>query len=102
MGRWWGNNPVERTQAEIDIMGEQDSNTALFGECKWTNEKIDSSVLDTLIKRGNLFSYSKVHYYLFSKSGFTNDCIDKANELGNVSLISYNDILKSYNITQIN
>jgi len=36
----------------------RDKDTALFGECKWTNEKVDVSVLETLIKRGNLFSYS--------------------------------------------
>ena len=28
---------------KIDIMGEVDKNTALFGECKWTNEKVDVS-----------------------------------------------------------
>ena len=39
LGRWWGNDPIEKKQTEIDIMGEQDKQTALFGECKWTNEK---------------------------------------------------------------
>lgn len=93
LGRWWGNNPLTRSQAEIDIMGEQDKNTALFGECKWTNEKVDLGVLDTLIERSKLFSYQKVLLYLFSKSGFTKGCIDKAAELGNVTLITYSDIL---------
>ena len=37
LGRWWGNDPKEKRQAEIDILAEQDKNTALFGECKWTN-----------------------------------------------------------------
>ena len=66
----------------------------MFGECKWTNEKVDLGVLETLIKRSNLFSYVNVHLYLFSKSGFTKGCIDKANELGNVSLVTYSDMLK--------
>ncbi|MFQ9877501.1 MAG: DUF234 domain-containing protein [Ruminococcus sp.] len=39
LGRWWGNDPRTRSQSEIDIMGEADKNTALFGECKWTNER---------------------------------------------------------------
>ncbi len=93
LGRWWGNNPATRSQTEIDIMGEQDKNTALFGECKWTNEKIDLSVLETLIERSKLFSYRNVHLYLFAKSGFTKGCMEKAAEMGNVRLISYTDMI---------
>lgn len=92
LGRWWGNVPKEKIQAEIDIMGEQDRNTALFAECKWTNEKVDIGILETLVKRSNLFSYKTKHYYLFSKSGFTKGCIDKANVMGNVKLVDYGDI----------
>jgi len=93
LGRWWGNDPKEKCQTEIDIMGEQDKNTALFAECKWTNEKVDLGVLETLVKRSNLFSYKMKHYYLFSKSGFTKGCIDKANEMSNVSLIEVSDMM---------
>ena len=98
LGRWWGNDPLTRSQTEIDIMGEQDKNTALFGECKWTNEKVDVGVLDLLIKRSRIFSYSNVHYYLFSKSGFTQGCIEKANALGNVTPVEYKDILLEYGV----
>ena len=94
LGRWWGNDPRTRSQTEIDIMGEQDKETALFGECKWTNEKVDLGVLDTLIDRSKLFNYQKVQFYLFSKSGFTKGCIDKAATLSNVALVSYEKILK--------
>lgn len=93
LGRWWGNDPVAKSQVEIDILAEQDKNTALFGECKWTNEKVDLGVLETLVKRSKLFSYENVHYYLFAKSGFTKGCIEKANEMGNVTLVSYKDIV---------
>ncbi len=92
LGRWWGTDPVERKQTEIDIMGEQDKDTALFGECKWTNEKVDLGVLETLVKRSRLFSYTNVHYYLFSKSGFTKGCFDKAEEMGNVTLVDFAEI----------
>lgn len=98
LGRWWGNDPLTRSQTEIDIMGEQDKNTALFAECKWTNEKIDVGVLDLLIKRSHIFSYSNLHYYLFSKSGFTQGCIEKANALGNVTPVEYKDILLEYGV----
>ena len=93
LGRWWGNDPKEKCQTEIDIMGEQDKNTAFFAECKWTNEKVDLGVLETLVKRSNLFPYKTNHYYLFSKSGFTKGCIDKANEMGNVRLIEFADMM---------
>ena len=93
LGRWWGNDPVRRCQAEIDIMGEQDRDTALFAECKWTNEKVDLAVLETLIERSKLFSYKKMYYYLFSKTGFTKGCAEKAEELGNVVLVTYKDII---------
>lgn len=94
LGRWWGNDPIQKAQAEIDIMGEQDSESALFAECKWRNEKVDLDILETLIGRSRLFHYTKVHYYLFSKSGFTKGCMEKAKEMGNVTLVSYVDILK--------
>lgn len=94
LGHWWGNDPRTRSQTEIDIMGEQDKNSALFAECKWTNEKIDLGVLETLVKRSELFAYTNVHLFLFAKSGFTKGCIEKAEALGNVSLVTYADILK--------
>ena len=95
LGRWWGNDSIQRSQAEIDVMGEQDSESALFAECKWRNEKMDSDVLETLIRRSKLFRYTKVHYYLFSKSGFSKGCVERAKEMGNVTLVSYADIIKS-------
>lgn len=96
LGHWWGSDPKAKSQAEIDIMGEQDKNTALFAECKWTNEKVDLGVLETLIRRSELFAYQNVHLFLFSKSGFTKGCIDKAAALGNVSLVTYADILDAF------
>ena len=95
LGRWWGNDPIQKSQAEIDIMGEQDSESALFAECKWRNEKVDLDILETLIERSRLFRYTKVHYYLFSKSGFTKGCMEKAEDMGNVTLVSYVDIVDS-------
>ena len=95
LGRWWGNDPRIRSQTEIDIMGEQDKNSALFAECKWTNEKVDLGILETLVQRSELFAYTNVHLFLFAKSGFSKGCIDKAAELGNVTLVTYADILKS-------
>ena len=94
LGRWWGNDSSARSQAEIDIMGEQDRDIALFGECKWTNEKADAGILETLVRRSQMFRYPKTHLYLFAKKGFTSGCEDRARELGNVTLVSYEEILE--------
>ena len=75
-------------------MGEQDKDSALFGECKWTNEKVDVGILEKLIGQSQLFHYTKVYFYLFAKRGFTKGCINMADKMGNVKLVTYDDILK--------
>lgn len=96
LGRWWGNDPVAKKQTEIDIMGVQDKNKALFAECKWINDKVDQEVLETLIKRSHLFSYTQAQLFLFSKSGFTKNCVELAKQLGNVSLVAFEDMAKEF------
>jgi len=94
LGRWWGNDPKNRCETEIDIMGTNDENSALFCECKWTNEKIDIVILDTLVSRSKLFHFTNVQLYLFAKKGFTKGCIDKANKIGNVELVTFEEMMK--------
>ena len=94
LGRWWGANPKTRQQIEIDIMGTSDKNTAVFGECKWTNAKVDLCILETLVERSEMFNYKNKHYYLFAKTDFTKSCKYRANEMGNVTLVRYADMLK--------
>lgn len=94
IGRWWGTNPKTKSQEEIDIMGSDNKDAALFGECKWTNEKVGLGVLETLAGRSTLFHYKKTHFYLFAKTGFTEGCMKRAEEMGNVTLVTYEDMLK--------
>ncbi len=93
LGRWWGGDPESKNEVEIDILAIGAKNSAIFGECKWTNENVDSSVLETLIRRSRLFPFEKKYFYLFAKRGFTPACIEKAKELGNVQLITYEEML---------
>lgn len=93
LGRWWGNDPKNKCKTEIDIMGTDGQNSALFCECKWTNEKVDTDVLGTLIERSGLFHYANIYLYIFAKKGFTKGCIDKAIELGNVKLVTFDEIM---------
>ena len=92
LGRWWGNDPKNKCEAEIDIMGTDGAGSAVLCECKWVNEKVGAGILDTLIMRSGLFRYEDVHFFLFAKNGFTKGCVEKANELGNVNLLTFNMI----------
>ncbi|MCD8014879.1 MAG: ATP-binding protein [Lachnospiraceae bacterium] len=96
LGRWWGTDASTHSQMEVDIMGVQEPDTALFGECKWTNEKVDLSVLEKLVYRSRLFHYSHTHLYLFAKSGFTEACMKAADQAGNITLVSYTDMLHCF------
>jgi len=91
-GRWWGNNPEKREETEIDIVACKNKDDAIFAECKWTNDKVGSDVLDTLIERSNLFRFKNKYYYLFSKKGFKSGCIQKAENAENVFLVSFADM----------
>lgn len=88
IGRWWGNNPKKKCQEEIDIMAIWEKQ-ALFGECKWRNEKVDAAIIDTLTERGELFSYTDKYYYVFSKTGFEEDALMYAKSHNEVKLIDF-------------
>lgn len=84
LGNWWGPDSRTHKQVELDILGysADDTSFAIFGECKWRNEPISKQILEKLIFNSNLFNYPKKYYYLFSKTGFTNDCQELAAEVG--------------------
>lgn len=92
VGRWWGNNPRMKRQEEIDLMSVLDKQ-AIFGECKWKNEKVGVNVLETLQERGELFAYQDKYYYIFSKSGFDDELILSAKQLQNVTLVSFEQMV---------
>jgi len=89
-GRWWGNNRKKKAECEIDIIAAN-KDDAIFAECKWTNERVGIDTIDTLIERGNLFTYNKKYYYLFAKTGFTDGARVRAESAGNVVLVGYQD-----------
>lgn len=91
LASWWGKNPQTKKQEEINIMGTS-GHTSVFGECKWKNELVDTPVLDKLILRSQMFPYVDNHYFLFSKTGFTPACQERAEQLGNVELVTFADI----------
>lgn len=101
-GAWWGvelikdaNGKSYHQSTDIDVVGISSiDNTAVIGECKFKNEKIDKGIYDTLISRSRLISskYYINKYLLFSLSGFT-DWFDNADKT-NTCLISIDDMYK--------
>ena len=80
IGRWWGNNPKERREEEIDFVAFS-GDKAVFGECKWRNALVGEDTLDELVRKSNLFtSFVDIRYILFSKSGFTDALKYKAKQ----------------------
>ena len=55
-------------------------------------KRVNLPVLEMLIERSEQFSYPRKHLFRFSKSGFTKGYAEKAKELGNVSLVTYEEI----------
>jgi len=101
-GTWWGVEQLQDAEGkwyqqatDIDVVGISTiDKTAVIGECKFKNEKIDKGIYETLVGRARLISgkYNITKYLLFSLSGFTdwfND-IDKTN----LVLITVDDMYK--------
>lgn len=103
-GNWWGVQQLQddtgkwyQQATDIDVVGISTvDNTAVIGECKFKNEKIDKNIYETLIGRSRLISgkYNITKYLLFSLSGFTDwfDTIDKTN----IFLITVDDMFRNF------
>lgn len=67
IGRWWGNNSIEKRQEEIDLIAHS-GDTALFIECKYRNDVNIQSVYQDLVRKSELFPhFHNKHYLLFMK-----------------------------------
>ena len=93
LGKWWGADPVKRTQEEIDLVltSKEDGKTAgWFAECKYKGEPVGADVLETLRRRASLVKgFDGARFAIYSKSGFTGNL----RESGNVELYDLNDVL---------
>ena len=72
IGRWWGTDSKTKQQVEIDLIAH-DNSDYLICECKWRNEPIDYSIIQTLRYKADAFQKvrNNTWFILFSKSGFT-------------------------------
>jgi len=69
-GSWWGTDPVEKRQADVDVIAANRlTGQIILGECKWKehiNVKVEKEKL--ICKWHLLPEYTERHYYLFVKS----------------------------------
>lgn len=93
LGRWWGSDPRKKSEAEIDIVASDGENSLLFCECKWTNEPVDAPVLETILERSQLLPAVNRHYFLFSKSSFSERCHEQAKAIGRVCLVAFSEMM---------
>ena len=100
-GQWWGTDPREKKQVQIDIVGvpvqetNQKISEYLIGSCKFKNDKIGMDELELLERYAMVFAKGiKYHYVIFSLGGFTDELLSAARER-NVMLLTLDDI---YNI----
>lgn len=79
LGRYW------KGETEIDVAAfDAKREHALLAECKWSTKKVGANVLDDLIVKASVLQaehgFKKIHYALFSRSGFTEGLLQAKRE----------------------
>lgn len=95
IGQWWGTDPVKKKQIQIDVVGTPAvGREYIIGSCKYRNEKVGADELELLREYAGVFGKGiRYHYYIFSKSGFTNGLL-RAQEQGEVRLVCLEDMYR--------
>lgn len=88
IGRWWNK------ANELDIMAtDRDKTNFIIGECKFKNTGFDlSEMVAVLTKFKPRKETAKVYFYLFSKTGFTDE-VHKTAEDKEICLINIKDLV---------
>ena len=94
VGRWWGTDPRRHETVDVDVAAIGLDGELVAGECKWEAKPTGSDVLGTLASRAELVrkTASRTILYLFSKSGFTDECKADALRRGNVHLVTVDEM----------
>ncbi|MDR2600215.1 MAG: ATP-binding protein [Oscillospiraceae bacterium] len=82
VGRWWGYDLITKADTSIPIVAYAGDSYALFGDAIWSDVPTGEDALRNLEERSRLFRYPERFLYLFSRSGFTDECADLALRLG--------------------
>ena len=89
-----GKRPSDENAGRARYCLPRRSTIVAVAECKWTNKQVDALVLKTLDRRAALAGAdSKAYRYVFSKSGFTDDCKRYADQSTNFILIKFESMV---------
>lgn len=94
IGQWWGGNPKTKKQAQIDVVVTSvEGESGIVGSCKFCNEKIGTDELELMHEYAEAMgAFKEKYYYFFSKSGFTEAMLQKADK--NIRLITLDEMYK--------
>jgi hypothetical protein len=69
-GSWWGNDPLNKTQADFDVIAaNRGEKRIILGECKWKSSISLATEADKLKRKEHLLAeYNDRHYYIFTKN----------------------------------
>jgi uncharacterized protein len=88
---------------DIDVAGRLLDDSVLYGECKWTRDRIGEGVLDKLIERATLTRYGqdseRRHFLLYSRTGFTETVQERAKADGRIVLHTPATVLAASAVT---
>lgn len=95
IGQWWGTDPEKKKEVQIDIVGTPaEGNEYIIGSCKYRNVPVGADELELLKQYAGVFGKGeRYHYYIFSKSGFTQGLQELADK-GEVKLVTLQDIYR--------
>ena len=99
VGHWWGPVPTgqgRRTeQREIDVMGvDGDRRPLVIGMCKWTARAVGVAELNLLDHLAPSAGAGNAQRYLFSRSGFSDPLVDRAEHDPALTLLTPADIYR--------
>lgn len=95
IGQWWGTDIKHKKEVQIDIVGTPaEGKEYLIGSCKYKNEIIGIDEFELLQQYASVFGRgAKYHFYIFSKSGFTQG-LKLFEKKGEVNLLTLDDLYK--------
>ena len=94
VGKWWGNDPVEKKESDIDVVFGSE-NEVILGKCKWRESFSEVSEIKKLVDKPRLLpSYEKYHFYFFTKHPFgkETETAIKAEGLPEIKVVTIDDL----------
>lgn len=93
-GKWWGNDPKVKSQADFDIvLANRQNKQIILGECKWKNSLEDVKEIRKLQEKNYLMAeYPDKYFYIFSKVPFSEEA--KALSDKRLTLVTAEELFK--------